>query len=108
MAPSRSRKQSTRQADYSNIGVAGRYATMWQSFQWQIFLPQHRKTGVTLKDSGVRDEHGLEPIEGIFSSPGKPMSTHKIDGKNGAFVEEVDMSIGDSKFWLKILLTRVS
>nr|POE53487.1 hypothetical protein CFP56_28709 [Quercus suber] len=28
-----------------------------------------RKTGITLKDTGVRDEHGLEPVEGIFSSP---------------------------------------
>ncbi|KAL2155604.1 hypothetical protein VTH82DRAFT_346 [Thermothelomyces myriococcoides] len=30
-----------------------------------------RKTGVTVPDSGVRDEHGMEPIENIFSSPGK-------------------------------------
>lgn len=30
------------------------------------------KTGVTVPDSGVRDEHGMEPIENIFSSPGKP------------------------------------
>jgi centromere protein C len=27
-----------------------------------------RKTGITLKDTGVRDEHGLEPVSGIFSS----------------------------------------
>ncbi|KAK4156357.1 kinetochore CENP-C fungal-like protein [Chaetomidium leptoderma] len=30
-----------------------------------------RKTGVTVPDSGVRDEHGMEPIEDLFSSPGK-------------------------------------
>ncbi|KAL2174391.1 kinetochore CENP-C fungal-like protein [Thermothelomyces heterothallicus CBS 202.75] len=30
-----------------------------------------RKTGVTVPDSGVRDEHGMEPIENLFSSPGK-------------------------------------
>lgn len=28
-----------------------------------------RKTGITLQDTGVRDEHGLEPVSGIFSSP---------------------------------------
>ncbi|KAF1831065.1 hypothetical protein BDW02DRAFT_582393 [Decorospora gaudefroyi] len=30
-----------------------------------------RKTGITLTDRGVYDEHGLEPISGIFSSPEK-------------------------------------
>ncbi|KAK4101800.1 hypothetical protein N658DRAFT_495735 [Parathielavia hyrcaniae] len=30
-----------------------------------------RKTGVTVPDSGVRDEHGMEPIENLFSSPAK-------------------------------------
>jgi centromere protein C len=30
---------------------------------------QGRRTGLLLKDSGVRDEHGLEPVSGIFSSP---------------------------------------
>lgn len=31
-----------------------------------------RKTGITLKDTGIRDEHGLEPVSGIFSSPTSP------------------------------------
>ncbi|KAH7635568.1 kinetochore CENP-C fungal-like protein [Sordaria sp. MPI-SDFR-AT-0083] len=31
-----------------------------------------RKTGVTLKDSGIRDEHGMQPLEDLFSSPHKP------------------------------------
>ncbi|KAL1306564.1 hypothetical protein AAFC00_005251 [Neodothiora populina] len=30
---------------------------------------QGRRTGITLKDTGVRDEYGLEPVSGIFSSP---------------------------------------
>ncbi|KAK6404798.1 mitotic fidelity of chromosome transmission-related protein, partial [Oleoguttula sp. CCFEE 5521] len=30
-----------------------------------------RKTGITLKDTGLRDEHGMEPMAGIFSSPVK-------------------------------------
>lgn len=30
-----------------------------------------RKTGITLKDTGIRDEFGMEPMVGIFSSPVK-------------------------------------
>jgi hypothetical protein len=41
------------------------------------------KTGVTLPDTGVRDEHGLEPIEDIFSSP------TRADGSEG----EADMDL---------------
>ncbi|GIK02631.1 hypothetical protein Aspvir_006687 [Aspergillus viridinutans] len=42
----------TRDYDYSNVGKAG------------------RRTGVTLKE-GKLDEHGMEEIDGIFSSPEK-------------------------------------
>jgi centromere protein C len=42
----------TRDYDYSNVGKAG------------------RRTGVTLRE-GKRDEHGMEEIDGIFSSPEK-------------------------------------
>ena len=34
-------------------------------------LTTGRRTGVELKDTGVRDEHGIEPIPS-FSSPAKP------------------------------------
>ncbi|RMZ67060.1 cupin domain-containing [Pyrenophora seminiperda CCB06] len=44
-------KRENRENNYYNIGVQG------------------RKTGITLADKGVYDEHGLEPISGIFSSP---------------------------------------
>ncbi|OMP86715.1 Centromere protein 3 [Diplodia seriata] len=50
MAPAASK---TRDNQFFNVGVQG------------------RKTGITLKDTGVRDEHGMEPIDGIFSSPEK-------------------------------------
>lgn len=30
---------------------------------------RRRKTGITLEDKGIRDEHGLEPVSHIFSSP---------------------------------------
>ncbi|KAK0612812.1 kinetochore CENP-C fungal-like protein [Bombardia bombarda] len=28
-----------------------------------------RKTGIVVKDTGIRDEHGMEPLEALFSSP---------------------------------------
>ncbi|KAI4948342.1 hypothetical protein J4E91_005763 [Alternaria rosae] len=49
MAPTK--KREARENNYYNVGVQG------------------RKTGITLADKGVYDEHGLEPISGIFSSP---------------------------------------
>ena len=41
------------------------------------------KTGVTLRETGVRDEHGMEPLDAIFSSP------EKSDGTDG----EADMDL---------------
>ncbi|KAF1917991.1 kinetochore CENP-C fungal-like protein [Ampelomyces quisqualis] len=49
MAPQR--KRENRENQFYDVGVQG------------------RKTGITLADRGVYDEHGLEPISGIFSSP---------------------------------------
>lgn len=40
-----------------------------------------RKTGVVLKDSGARDEHGMQPLDDMFSSPEK-------ESRNGA--DELD------------------
>ncbi|KAL1895168.1 mitotic fidelity of chromosome transmission-related protein [Ceratocystis pirilliformis] len=51
-----------------------------------------RKTGVILPDNGQRDENGLQPLDGLFSSPTKP------DGSTPRAVErsimgEQDMEI---------------
>ncbi|KAF2033501.1 hypothetical protein EK21DRAFT_98206 [Setomelanomma holmii] len=51
MAPQR--KRENRENQFYNVGVQG------------------RKTGITLTDRGIYDEHGLEPISGMFSSPEK-------------------------------------
>ncbi|KAI9041534.1 Cupin domain protein [Aspergillus affinis] len=59
----------TRDYDYSNVGKAG------------------RRTGITLKE-GKRDEHGMEDIEGMWSSPEN--SPLRDDGAN----EKSDASIG--------------
>jgi len=57
-----------------------------------------RKTGITLKDTGVRDEHGLELIDGLFSSPEK--SSRRPNGitNNTTISSEEDMELGDSMF----------
>lgn len=39
------------------------------------------KTGIVLKDSGARDEHGMQPLDDVFSSPDK-------ESRNGA--DELD------------------
>lgn len=55
-----------------------------------------RKTGITLKDTGIRDEHGLEPVSGIFSSPGsaqqngsKATSSDAMDVQTSAFDSKI-------------------
>ena len=92
MAPS---KVNKREADYSNIGVAGRYVTGLR--EGAMSLTDSRKTGITLKDSGIRDEHGLEPIDGIFSSPEKSPVKQNGSGHQSTITEEEDMDIGHSK-----------
>ncbi|POS78448.1 cupin domain-containing protein [Diaporthe helianthi] len=44
-----------------------------------------RKTGIFLKDTGARDEHGMQPPDDIFSSPEK-------DSQNGAEDDEDEES----------------
>lgn len=39
------------------------------------------KTGVMLKDTGVRDEHGMQPLEDIFSSPEKESQNGADEGE---------------------------
>ncbi|KAL2825425.1 kinetochore CENP-C fungal-like protein [Aspergillus cavernicola] len=65
----------SRDFDYSNVGKAG------------------RRTGITLKE-GKRDEHGMEEVDGIFSSPEKsPVKENGFDmsdsiGSDGMSMDE--------------------
>ncbi|KAM0713500.1 hypothetical protein Q7P37_010462 [Cladosporium fusiforme] len=53
--------------------LAGEFWASARANAWDSLTDeQGRKTGITLKDTGVRDEHGLEPVSGIFSSPASP------------------------------------
>jgi len=60
-------------------------------------LTENRKTGLTVADSGVRDENGLEPMDNIFSSPQKSVKNNKVNGysknANGTISSEEDMDL---------------
>lgn len=62
----------------------------------ELELMVTRKTGITLKDSGVRDEHGLEPIDGIFSSPEKAVPQRNGVTQYSTIMEDDSMDIGSS------------
>ncbi|PKS06784.1 hypothetical protein jhhlp_006858 [Lomentospora prolificans] len=54
---------------------------------------QGRKTGVTLPDTGTVDEHGMLPLEGLFSSPQKaPAATPPGADQTGELDMELDTS----------------
>ncbi|KAL7926654.1 Mif2/CENP-C like domain-containing protein [Trichoderma austrokoningii] len=48
-----------------------------------------RKTGAFLKDTGERDEHGMQPLDAIFSSPGDALTNRDESGSE-------DMEISSS------------
>ncbi|CAF9933504.1 MAG: hypothetical protein HETSPECPRED_008670 [Heterodermia speciosa] len=74
-AASRTPKRAPRPQNFGNVGVEG------------------RRTGATLKDTGIRDEHGLEPVP-TFSSPAKsPVKQNGVP--NGSLGDET-MDIGES------------
>ncbi|KYK61278.1 hypothetical protein DCS_02420 [Drechmeria coniospora] len=50
-----------------------------------------RKTGVFLPDGGERDEHGMQPLDAIFSSPNKAAaSTNGVEDSSGS--EDMDIA----------------
>jgi Kinetochore CENP-C fungal homologue, Mif2, N-terminal len=66
-------------------------------------LTLDRKTGLTVPDSGIRDEYGLEPMDDLFSSPNKEPKSSKVNRKsagktaNATISSEEDMDMGESK-----------
>lgn len=51
-----------------------------------------RKTGITLKDTGVRDEHGMEPLDALFSSPRKPDGRSDDDSDDDGSGEPMELT----------------
>ena len=78
MARPRATMKQAKEPDYSNVGVTGRFDTAFATEGRELSVC--RKTGIMLKDSGVRDEHGLGPIDGIFSSPDAAELGEKTNG----------------------------
>jgi centromere protein C len=60
-----------------------------------------RKTGLTLADTGIRDENGLEPMDHLFSSPEKSTKAKKLNGTgrnaNATISSEEDMDLAESE-----------
>ncbi|KAF4636531.1 hypothetical protein G7Y89_g1557 [Cudoniella acicularis] len=54
-----------------------------------------RKTGLTLPDTGIRDENGLEPMDGLFSSPAKT-NGKSMRNSNTTLSSEEDMEMVES------------
>jgi len=52
----------------------------------------NRKTGIGLPDLGARDEHGMAPIDGLFSSPEKGTPLPGDDQTQGAM--DMDLESG--------------
>ncbi|KDN62212.1 putative cupin domain-containing protein [Colletotrichum sublineola] len=79
MAPPRQsnvRRRETSTGDFHELGVKG------------------RKTGIELPDTGIRDEHGMQPIDGLFSSPEKDNRSPDDDMTRGEQDMELDSEPG--------------
>ncbi|KAL4796187.1 kinetochore CENP-C fungal-like protein [Aspergillus venezuelensis] len=77
-----------RDYDYSNVGKAGRGPQK----VLRNGLTSSRRTGITLAE-GKRDEHGMEEVEGIFSSPEK--SPARENGADNSESMGSDMSMDE-------------
>jgi len=57
---------------------------------------------VTLRDTGVRDENGMEPLDNIFSSPEKSPLKRNFNGENANITLSTseDMDVAQSTYRL--------
>jgi hypothetical protein len=70
----------------------------------------HRKTGIEVPDTGIRDENGLEPMDHLFSSPEKEReaTARKAIGArnmNATISSEEDMDVDESRSLLDKIQT---
>lgn len=78
-----------------NLGERGRYEKKertWPGIR-DADLYAHSKTGVTLRDTGARDEYGMQPIDDIFSSPSKANGGSESDDGGEA---DMDLTTGET------------
>ena len=74
MGPRRTSHKQREPGNYEALGKIGRYVIVRSRSHYVCSqsLIGYRRTGTMLKDTGVRDEHGFEPIPS-FSSPAKSL-----------------------------------
>ncbi|PFH56917.1 hypothetical protein XA68_15771 [Ophiocordyceps unilateralis] len=70
--PPRRRAEASESLDFHELGHRG------------------RKTGISLPDGGERDEHGMQPLENLFSSPTRPPA--ETNGNHDSGSEDMDIS----------------
>lgn len=95
-----------RENNFHEPGVRGRQVVQETRFTTKLKRAtatnaRCRKTGLVLKDTGVRDKDGLEPIEGIFSSPEKS-AVRDSRKSNTTLTDSEDMEVGESRLRAKI------
>ena len=70
-----------------------------QRDEYQVLTREDSKTGITLEDKGIRDEHGMEAISGIFSSPAKSPARRSPGTRQAASTvtgsDSMDTGLGD-------------
>ena len=79
--------------NYAKVGVIGRY--VYRHLYTSFAEISNRRTGVKVPDKGVRDEHGFEPMDELFSSPEKVAAS--TNGDNDYTVTEDTMDVVESK-----------
>lgn len=62
-----------------------------------LIAPAASKTGVMLKDTGARDEHGMQPIEDMFSDDSPEKDTRNGPGETDSESEEEPMDIDEGE-----------
>ncbi|RDA93192.1 hypothetical protein CP533_3158 [Ophiocordyceps camponoti-saundersi (nom. inval.)] len=77
--PPRRRAEASESQDYHELGHRG------------------RKTGISLPDGGERDEHGMQPLDNLFSSPSKPPVVETNGNHDDSGSEDMDISSSEHR-----------
>lgn len=94
MAPRRRGDAAEPQA-FHELGVRGRYVLRAEASHCAPGADlSSRKTGVFLRDTGERDEHGMQPLEDLLSSPQKAPTpaARAVDDDSGSEDMELESS----------------
>lgn len=98
MGPRRTPHKQREPGNYEALGKVGRCVIVQSDATCcrQQTLIDRRRTGATLKDTGVRDENGFEPVP-TFSSPAKSLSQPNGIANDATNSAEDSMDIDQSE-----------